>query len=189
MLDISNETIHKCTNGVKSAQREIYEKLYPTLYPISLRYCNCKNDASDILQDAFIKIFNNLHKFKFVGSFEGWAKRVLVNTALDAYRSKKRRKEIYKDDLSFYENNVFSKEDSSFLDCNKYKDISHSIILEELHNMSNAYKNVFNLYIMEDYTHKEIADLLNIKEGTSKSNLHKAKKQMCNNLKKYIKNG
>ena len=131
-----------------------------------------RDEAQDILQDAFVKVFDNLEKYEVTGSIEGWVRRIFVNTAIDHYRKYKNKFNLeeegnIEDEASFY--NELEEND------NIYSKIKSADILEAMETLSPAYKMVFNLYAIENYTHKEVAEILNISSGTSKSNYAKAK--------------
>ncbi len=188
-MDPSNkelaELIEGCKRGERSAQKRIFEMYQPQLMGTCLRYTKDKERAKDILQDAFIKIFANIAKFEDTGSFEGWMRRVVVNTAIDHLRKKKNdhvflgedsSPEDHRDEQLDEEANV--KEEEAF------KQAKAKEIVEALQELSPAYRTVFNLYVVENYSHKEIAEMLDINIGTSKSNLAKAKKNLRNLLAK-----
>ncbi len=165
--------ISACLRGKASAQEKLFKKYYGLMLGISLRYATDRDDAKDILQDGFIKIFSKLDQYQFKGSFIGWMRRIMVNTAIDKYR--KRGSEPYTTDV--YENiNIPASEDV-------ISKISHEDLLNCLTRLPLGYRTVFNLYVIEGFSHKEIAEKLNISEGTSKSQLFKAKRVLMDIVK------
>jgi len=135
------------------------------MYGICLRYSENAEDANDVLQEGFIKVYKNLDKFRGDGSFEGWVRRIFINTSIEHYRKKVK---LY--NVSEVQENTVEDTDLSALDSLAVKDIMN--IINEL---SPGYKQIFNLHVVEGYSHKEIADMLGITEGTSKSQLARAK--------------
>ena len=169
--------VNKCKKRDLLGQRKIYELFYEKMMPVCYRYARDEDEAKDILQDGFIKVFKKIENYSFEGSFEGWMRRIIVNTAIDTYR--KRKRELTLNESIFNEkNNSYVIED----DFNPYEGLSIKDIVGAMQELSPAYRTVFNLYIMEGMTHKEIANELDISEGTSKSNLAKAKA----NVKKML---
>ena len=163
-LDL-NHIISKCIKGDRTSQKELYNYFKNDLFNLSLKYCSCLSDAEDNLQDAFIEIFSSIKKYNHNGSFEGWMKRITINKAIDKY--KKSIKNSSNEPYLFVDEANFDEEEDMA--------ISVDIILELVQNLPNQYRIVFNLYQLEGNSHKEIASLLNISEGTSKSNYHRAK--------------
>ncbi len=144
-----------------------------------MRYARDRDSAEEMLQEGFIKVFDKLEGFDYKGSFEGWMRRIIANTAIDQIRKSKKDPLLTDKDEDFKlgaEDRVVEKEEQEALE------IKAEIAMEAIQNLSPAYRAVFNLYVMEEYTHKEIAEILGISEGTSKSNLAKAKM----NLKKIL---
>lgn len=137
-----------------------------------MRYSKDRDSAEEILQEGFIKIFDKLNAFDYKGSFEGWMRRIMANTAIDSIRKSKKDPLLTDNDEDFKLGAVDPMIESEELDLT---DLKASIALEAINQLSPAYRAVFNLYVMEEYTHKEIAEILGISEGTSKSNLAKAK--------------
>ena len=135
------------------------------MYAVCLRYSNNADDAQDLLQEGFIKVFRNLEKFRKEGSFEGWIRRVFVNTAIEHYRRK-----VNLNTISEKEERTIEDGSWNILDHLAAKDI-----IELVQGLSPGYRSVFNMYVIEGYSHKEIGDLLGISEGTSKSQLARAK--------------
>lgn len=154
---------------------------YGKMMSICLRYTNDKDDAKDVLQEGFIKAFGQLEKYNFNGSFEGWIRRIMVNNAIDFYRKNKHVYELLDSDAEIENINVT--DDSEELEENVFRNIKANDIMEAIQTLSPAYRTVFNLYVMEGYTHQQIAEELNINLGTSKSNLAKARF----NLQKILK--
>ena len=139
-----------------------------------LKYSRTYQDAQDTLQDSFIMIFKDIKKFKHKGSFEGWAKRVTINVALQKFR----KKSILKFD-KIEENQLTEEEITVDVD---EKNISLSFLLSLINELPPKYQLVFNLYVLDGYSHQEISDLLNISTGTSKSNLFRARKLLQNKI-------
>ena len=146
-------------------QEHLYKRFASKMYGVCLRYVANTDDANDILQEGFIKVYKNLDKFRREGSFEGWVRRIFVNTAIEQFRKKVK---LYNVD-EVQENTIEDKELTA-LDLLATKDIIN--IVNEL---SPGYKAVFNLHVIEGFSHKEIAEVLGITEGTSKSQLARAK--------------
>lgn len=162
-----------CKAQNRSSQQKIYELLYSKMLPVCYRYARSTDEAKDMLQDGFIKVFEKIEQYNVDGSFEGWVRRIIVNTAIDTYR--KNKKEVFIDDESRIT------DDSDWEDMeseSEYAGLSINDIVEAMQSLSPGYQTVFNLYVMEGYTHQEIADELEINIGTSKSNLAKAKANM-----------
>ncbi|WEK35411.1 MAG: sigma-70 family RNA polymerase sigma factor [Candidatus Pseudobacter hemicellulosilyticus] len=158
-------------------QEELYRRFSPKMYAVCLRYANNPNDAQDLLQEGFIKVFRNLHRFRAEGSFEGWMRRVFVNTSIEHYR----KKSAHLATVSEKEENTIEDMDVTALDQLAEKDIV--AIIQEL---SPGYRTVFNLYVVEGYSHKEIGEMLGISEGTSKSQLARAKGILQKKISQYL---
>ncbi len=157
--------IENCINGNRKSQKELYDMFSSKMFAVCLRYAKNQMDAEDILQDAFVKLFNNLYKFRGEGSFEGWARRIFVNTAIEHLR----RNTVKFSDSEGFESTIADKQKSA-LDCLYEKDLINTSM-----QLSEGYRTVFNLYAIEGYSHKEIAIKLGITESTSKSQFSRAK--------------
>ncbi len=144
------------------------------MYAVCLRYAGKFEDAQDILQDGFVKVFRNMHMYRGDGSFEGWIRRIFVNTAIEHYR-----KQVHLYPVTESHENLLESKEISALDSLGAKDI-----MEMIQELSPGYRTVFNLYVIEGYTHKEIAEMVGISEGTSKSQLARAKGVLQNMIKK-----
>lgn len=144
---------------------------------VCIRYAFDKMEAEDILQDAFIKVYKNIAKFKHEGSFEGWIRRIVVNTALKHCSKRKLHIEEMKPDTSL----------ERAVEPQAYQHLSEADLLKLIHGLPEGYRIVFNLYVIEGYSHDEIASLLNIQESTSRSQLVKARRYLQNELLKLQK--
>lgn len=160
--------IEACVNKERWAQRKLYEDFYPSLMPLCMRYTYNQCDAIDILHEAFIKIFKNIHKYQTGTSLKAWVKRIVVNTAIDGYRKNVRRRT---EDIE----TAYSVQS---LDPDVVSQISCMEILEALKELTPVYRMVFNLYVIEGYSHREVGKALNITESTSRSNLVKARTKL-----------
>ena len=152
---------------------------------VCLRYIKDRDSALEVVQDGFIKVFDKLDLFDFRGSIEGWMRRIFSNTAIDAIRKAKRNPFLSDQDNDFKtpaENAMEEKEDLEALQ------LKYEVAMDCIDRLSPAYRTVFNMYVFEEYSHKEIADILGISEGTSKSNLAKARMNLQKMLEtKYNK--
>lgn len=176
------ELIKKCTCGDLLAQKTFYEKFAGKMYGICLRYMNGKDEAQDVLQDGFIKVYDNLPKYKSKGSLEGWVRRIVVNTALDQIRkNKKYMQNIDVDSVGYL------LDDQSFI----IEELEANDLLKMINKLPVGYRVVFNLFAIEGYSHKEIAARLEITESTSKSQYSRARKILRAVLLKneYVKEG
>src|SRR5262245_1954620 len=158
-------------------QEELYHRFSPKMYAVCLRYANNAEDAQDLLQEGFIKVYRNLHRFRAEGSFEGWMRRVFVNTSIEHFRKKSAKLSM----VSEKEENTIEDADISALESLAAQDIIN--IVQEL---SPGYRTVFNLYVIEGYSHKEIGEMLDISEGTSKSQLARAKAVLQKKVSQYL---
>lgn len=164
--------IKGCLRNERRSQEELFKLYYGKLLTVCLRYTVDKDSAQEILQESFIKIFEKLGAFDYKGSFEGWLRRIVSNTAIDSIRKSKRDPFLSDDDNDFRlgaEDPMILKEEMDLIE------LKGEIAIQYIQKLSPAYRTVFNLYVLEDYSHKEIAEILGISEGTSKSNLAKAK--------------
>jgi RNA polymerase sigma-70 factor (ECF subfamily) len=151
--------IKQCQDKELKAQKALYEIYSSKLFSLCLKYSKNYAEAQDNLQDAFISIYENIHQFKHKGSFEGWMKRIVINTALQRYRNQK----VFS--LNYEENLIQPENDYS------ENNISLNELLKCIQELPNRYRMVFNLYVLDGYSHKEIAEMMEISVGTSKSNL------------------
>ncbi len=171
---IDEELIKKCLKNEPTAQKELYKLLGGKLFAICLRYTKDRTEAEDWLQESFIKIFTCLESFKFEGSFEGWAKRVTVNLILSDLRKKKNIR--FSEELD--ENDLITDESA-------HSTIGHQELIYFISLLPAGKKLIFNLYVIEGFSHKEIAEKLNITEGTSRGQLAKAREQLMEIHKKH----
>jgi len=164
--DIKN-IIKGCLAGDRRDQELLYRRHSAKLYAVCLQYSGNDEEARDILQEGFIKIFENLRNYKHEGSFEGWMRKIVVNTALEKFRS---RHNLFRvDDIDTIS------EPEADPDTEDYSGLEAMELLFIIRELPPKYRMVFNLYAIEGYSHKEIGDMLNISEGTSKSNLSRAR--------------
>lgn len=166
MTEIKN-IINGCLKGDRKDQELLYRRFAARLYAVCLQYSGNDEEARDILQEGFIKIFENLRHYKFEGSFDGWVRRIIVNTALEKYRSKHNLYRVDDIDLIPEQDAEPDNEDYAGLEARDLMDI--------IRELPPRYRIVFNLFAIEGYSHKEISDMMNISEGTSKSNLSRAR--------------
>lgn len=160
--------IKACKRGKRASQKELYKLYYSYGMSICLRYSKNRQEAQEILNDGFVKVFSNLEKYDLKLSFKAWLRRILINVAIDYYRKHHKHQHT----LEIVHNQHFDES----------PDALHNLSVEEImkmvHRLSPAYRMVFNLYVVEGYKHQEIAEQLNITVGASKSNLAKARMKL-----------
>ena len=158
--------ITDCKAGKREAQLRLYQLYAPMLFGVCLRYSRDRTEAEDTLHEGFVLIFNKVDQFAFKGSFEGWMKKIMVNLSLEKCRTRFKMQSV--EDISVY--------DSQLADADVYADMNAAKLLELIQNLPPQYRLVFNMYAIDGYSHKEISQALGIAEGTSKSNLARARK-------------
>jgi RNA polymerase sigma-70 factor (ECF subfamily) len=158
--------IKGCLMGERSCQKELYNIYSPKMLPLCLRYAENQEEAEEILQDSFLQMFRCINQYKKIGAFEAWFRKIVINCALMRYRSKNKTSRV----ISLTKDHDHMATTGDFLD-----DINEKELIRLIQTLSPAYRMVFNLYVFEGLKHREIALLLNITEGTSKSNLFDAR--------------
>lgn len=162
-----------CLQNDRKLQKQLYRKYFKPMYQICLSYCGDRVEAKDILQEAFIKVFTSLEKFNSKGSLEGWIRRIVTNTAIDYFRQRERL--VFIDEFP----DEPDEEERSSL---SFQDLTNDIILHFIKQLPDGARIIFNLFAVEGLQHKEIAEKLNITEGTSKSQYKRAR----NLLKRWL---
>lgn len=165
--------IEGCLKGNRKSQNELHRKFYGFAMGIVIRYVNNKDEAIEIVNDGFFKVLTKLNKYSIHLSFLGWVKKIMINTAIDAYR--KTVNHVPFVEISYAKNQN--------LDASVLEEMSERELIHAIQQLPPSYRAVFNLYVIEGYKHHEIADKLNISIGTSKSNLAISKRK----LQKYLK--
>ena len=167
---ILEQLIHECTKNNTKAQEQLYHLLAPKLFAVCLKYSRSYEEAQDNLQEGILLVFEKISQFKNIGSFEGWAKRVVINYVLQQYRNQK----------------VFEIISEKIPDTDEVEiedeNVSIEFLTQIIQSLPDRYRLVFNLYVLDGYSHKEIAEMLEINIGTSKSNLARAKAILKNKI-------
>jgi len=171
------QIIEGCIAGERRFQKLLYDRYSPTMLGICLRYSKSQDEAEDIMQDGFIKVFTNIETFRQQGSFEGWIKRIMVNTALNHYH--KNQKNLHQNIDDIRENKILDDYEP------EYKvPFTQMEMLKAIRSLPEGYSIIFNLYVFEKFKHREIAEQLNISVNTSKSQLSKARIYLQKSLAK-----
>ena len=166
--------IKGCKKGKTSSQEQLYRQFSGAMYGLCLQYTSDEDDAKDILQDGFVKVFKKIDQVKEPKAFPGWIRRVIINTALEKYRSQVLVQRMDESQQSFKE-----EVSGDVLD-----QLNAEVLVELIQELTPKYRMVFNLYAIEGYSHKEIGEMLEISEGTSKSNLSRARAILQEKVKK-----
>jgi RNA polymerase sigma factor (sigma-70 family) len=183
----NNEQVKKvvkgCKKGNRQSQRILYEALYNKMLGVCMRYGNDPKEAEDLVQDGFIKVFAKIKTYNYKGSLEGWIRRLIVNNAIDQLRKKKKMLYSYEEEAGI---NNMEDTDAKETEEKKLLQLEAEKIIGLIQKLSPAYRAVFNMYVIENMSHKEIAEKLNIAVGSSKSNLSKAKIRLRKLYYEYI---
>ena len=166
-----------CRKHRRESQKELYEMFYAYCMSITLRYADSRNQAAAVLNDAFMKVFENIKSYDTNRDFKPWFRRIVINTAINQYH--KDRKRLQMTDPLSGEDDLFSEE-------HIISGISYDELIGMVQELSPAYRTVFNLYVIEGFKHEEIAGMLDISVGTSKSNLSKAKRNLRELLERNL---
>jgi RNA polymerase sigma-70 factor (ECF subfamily) len=163
--EISSKVIKGCINGKSKYQELLYKQFYAYGMSVSLRYAHNRDEAAEILNDAFLKVFNNISKYNVNQQFKPWFRRLIINTAIDNYRK----------NLKHYNHLDEEKVNEELLDVSILDELEINDFMKLLNQLPENYRLTFNLYEIEGYSHQEIAQMLGIAEGTSRSNLVRAR--------------
>jgi RNA polymerase sigma-70 factor (ECF subfamily) len=174
---IDDSIIEGCVAGKRSAQSALYRAYSSVMLAVCMRYARDRDEAEDILQEAFLKIFQHIGTYRKEGSFEGWMKRIMINHALNYYR-KNRKLPFHEDIESIDETKIMESTEKQTFDA----PISAEKLLVLIQMLPPGYRMVFNMYVFEEYSHKEISETLSISENTSKTQLLKARRMLRNKL-------
>lgn len=169
-----DQLIYNCKSNDAKAQGNLYKLYASTLFSICLKYSRNRTEAEDNLQDSFLIIFKKIEQYSGKGSFEGWLKRIVINTTLQRYRRDKGVFDIVSEEQI---EDVTIEVDND--------DVDIDFLLRCIQELPDRYRLVFNLYALDDYSHKEIAEMLKISIGTSKSNLARARMILKNKVELY----
>lgn len=167
--------INECLKGKSIAQRKLFELFAPKMMGVCMRYMKSQEEAEDVLQDGFVKVFHKLSAFQSSGSLEGWIRRIMVNTALDQLR----RNAKFGNTLDVTEVD-YKLENENFT----FEELVAEDLMKIINDMPDGYKIVFNMFAIEGYSHKEIAETLSISENTSKSQYSRARAYLREKLEK-----
>ena len=165
--------IYECKNGNRKMQKLLYDQYAATMYTMCFGYTNNKEDAQDILQEGFIKVFRNLHNFREDGSFEGWIRKIIKHTALTYLRDNKKHNHQCCLNIPI--------EDKA---CNALDKLAEKDIVKTVTTLPPGYRKIFLMHIVEGYNHREIAGILGCSEGTSKSQFYRSRTRIQKILKK-----
>jgi RNA polymerase sigma-70 factor (ECF subfamily) len=175
--------VEACLRGERRAQERLFQTYYGKMLGVCMRYLSDRDSAQEILQVSFLKVFDKLEFFDFTGSLEGWIRRIVTNTAIDHLRKAKKDPFLSDQDNDFVAGSADPMVEAEHTELLELKG---QVAIEAIGKLSPAYRAVFNLYVIEEHTHKEIAEILGISEGTSKSNLAKAKMNLQRLLKEQF---
>jgi RNA polymerase sigma-70 factor (ECF subfamily) len=161
-----SELIEGCRNNNRKFQEKLYQTFCGKMFAVCLRYAHTHEDAEDIVQEGFVKVFKSISQFRNEGSFEGWIRRIFVHTAIEIYRKNAKMFPIV--ELTPYR-------DVQNLNSNAIDNMSADELMKMVQSLSSGYRTVFSLYAIEGFTHREIGEMLGISEGTSKSQMSRAR--------------
>lgn len=166
-----SQLIEACKKKDRDAQRRLYEQYAPKMLGVCLRYCKDIETARDLLHDGFFRVFTHIGSYSGNGSFEGWLRRIFVNLAIENYRLERKRNRMIID-IEQIESDAFIFSDDDFYDMG---DLTQEDLLSMIRSLPQSYRTVFNLFVFEDMSHKEIGELLGINESTSRSQYSRAR--------------
>ena len=175
--------VEGCLKGERRSQERLFTMFYGKMMAVSMRYIGERDSAQEVLQVSFLKVFDKLEHFDFSGSLEGWMRRIVSNTAIDHLRKAKKNPFLSDQDNDF---KSMAEDPMQVQELLAHTQLKAELAQAAITKLSPAYRTVFNLYVIEERSHKEIAELLGISEGTSKSNLAKAKMNLQRHLKEQF---
>jgi RNA polymerase sigma-70 factor (ECF subfamily) len=177
VFEIDDKTVNGCIKGKMQYQELLYKQFYSYGMSICLRYGHNRDEAAEILNDSFLKVFTNMHKYDLQQSFKSWFRRIIINTAIDYYRK----------NLKHYNHLDVEVIDKEIVDVSMISELDINDLIKLMNELPENLRLTFNLYEIEGYSHQEIAQILGIAEGTSRSNLTRARNNLRKSFSKYYK--
>ncbi|HNQ13641.1 MAG TPA: RNA polymerase sigma factor [Bacteroidia bacterium] len=171
------QLLQECIQGSRQAQKELYERFSRLMMGVCLRYSDSREMAEDVLHDGFLKVFEKINTYRGEGSLEGWIRRIMINTAMNSFRRQK-LEPIAVEELP--------ESNGTEMNTNALTHLSAKELIGIIQSMPLGYRSVFNLFAIEGYSHKEISEMLNISEGTSKSQYSRAKMHLQRIIEKEL---
>ena len=182
-MNIEESLIRQCIQGNRKAQLRLYDQCYSYMMAICIRYCRDKQEAGSRLNLAFLKVLQHLEQYDQIGSFKAWVSKITLRSIIDEFRAHQKHYQNH-----IYNGQTISETDWPHKELNRIvADIDYEHLMAYVQQLSNMDRQVFNLFAIDGYTHKEIAEMLNISEGTSKWHVHEARKKLRENLLKESK--
>lgn len=179
-----SQLIIGCKKKNRDAQKALYEAYAPKMMAVCLRYCRNDEVASDLLHDGFIQVFTRINTYKGKGSFEGWLRRIFVNVALDYFRQEQKKYKFQEE----YQYFLSSEEDDELQDTTlEITEISHDEVMQLIRELPPGYRAVFNMFVFEEMSHREIGKILGINEAASRSQFFRAKTLLKKNIEIKLK--
>ena len=182
-MQIEERLIKQCINGDRKAQLRLYDLCYSYMMSICIRYCRDKQEAGSRLNLAFLKVLQHLEQYDHLGSFKGWVSKITLRSIIDEFRTQQKHYQTH-----VYQGQTITETDWPHSELNQIVaeiDLDHLMVM--VHQLSSMDRQVFNLFAIDGYSHKEIANMLNISEGTSKWHVHEARKKLRERLLKESK--
>ncbi len=175
----TEKIINACKRGKKKAFTKLYSMYAPKMLGVCMRYCKSREEAEDVVQEGFIKVFQKIDTFAFKGSFDGWIRRLMVNTAINHFKANKKYYEH-----EFYAGDSSVAEDTSYDVYNREitTPLAQEVLMNMIQRLPQGYRMVFNLFVFENLSHAKIARILDISESTSKTQLFKARRKLKKEL-------
>jgi len=173
--------IEGCIAGKRASQKQLYDRFAAEMFSVCLRYAHNREEAEDLLQEGFIRVFTSITSFRGEGSLAGWIKRIMINLAIN--QLKKNKRVPYHEDIDGVGDAGKTMEEPG-----EAPEIPHDTLMQWIRELPEGYRTVFNLFVFEEYGHKEIADMLGISESTSKTQLLKARRWLAVKVRDYETN-
>ena len=178
------ELVEGCVAGRRKYQERFFKAYYGKMLSVCMRYIHDRDSAQEVVQEGFIKVFEKLAAYDFTGSFDGWMRRIFANMAIDVLRKNKRESFVEVHETTASQEDTINMELEELLENSGLK---AEIAMKAIDQLSPMYRTVFNMYVFENYSHKEIGEILQISEGTSKSNFFKAKANLRKALEEQFR--
>lgn len=187
-MSVDDNMIAGCVEGKRSAQSQLYRQFAGTMFAVCLRYTSNRAEAEDLLQEGFLKVFGHIGSYRSQGSFEGWMRRIFINLAINHYHSAAKNRITSVENMEIYAEEIEDDQTDWLHEGPDHMPVTPDMVMQLIQHLPDGYKMVLNMYVFEGMTHKEIGNMLNISENTSKSQLSKGRKYLKNQISKIAIN-